>query len=546
MRFLRLLLLIGGLLAPACAHAQAQANLQVIPGSPNQLTLSVGVTPLEIGSWPTGGLFTPFANQLTKSEATTYSVLAADRGYLLTFTNIAPVTVNLTTTLYAAGFVLDVQNNGSSTVALTPSSGMINGTSSLSLSAGQGVHVAFDGTNYTAITGFSTASAGVTSIAGLTGVVTAPQAAGLFCPQGDVCVKDYGADPTGATDSTTAIQNALNAVCAGGSVTGTIRFPKGIYKVSSTMTINCAMSLLGDGDRVTFIEPSVATINVFSIPGSNPINFQRMTIIPVSGNMTSGAFLTFGTPSVENDFSIIKDSSFQNCFQCINFVSAAGWVVDRVIFQTAQTNAVEAVVQNQFHADNGDATIINSTFLSTFGNGVIGVQYISSGGLRIVNNKFNQTDTAIQMVLATGAVTGDFFIQNNSIEGYTSAAITLQRQGATGSFSFVLIQGNEFAPAGATPVAIDVPTDANGTWLNSLNILGNTIGSGSGSSTMIFVNSTNGFIVANNTLNAAANGTVMLNAGSSAAHCFLGPNIGFGATLGSSTNSAGCTTTSPF
>lgn len=359
-------------------------------------------------------------------------------------------------------------------------------------------------------------------------------------------VTDFGADPTGTIDSTTTIQAALTQACAAKTPSATVRLPAGVYKVSSTITIACSLSIIGDGDRVTFIEPSVATITVFSIPGPNPISLQRLTIIPVSGNMTSGAFIQFGTALVENDFSVIRDVTFQNCFQCINFVSAAGWVIDRAIFQTAQTNAVEVVVQNQFHADNGDATITNSTFLSTATNGVVGVQYISSGGLRIVNNKFNQPDTAIQMVLVNGATTGDFFIQNNSIEGYASAAITLQRGGVTGSFSFVMIEGNEFAPAGSTPSAINVPTDANGAWLNSLIISNNVIGSGASSSTMIFVNSTIGFIVSHNTVAAAANGTVILNAGSSASSCFLGPNIGFGATIGSSVNSASCTTTSPF
>lgn len=48
-----------------------------------------------------------------------------------------------------------------------------------------------------------------------------------------VNVLDFGADPTGTLDSTTAIQNAINAVGAGGYV----YFPAGTFKISSTIVI---------------------------------------------------------------------------------------------------------------------------------------------------------------------------------------------------------------------------------------------------------------------------------------------------------------------
>jgi len=76
-------------------------------------------------------------------------------------------------------------------------------------------------------------------------------------------VTEYGADPTGTTDSTSAIQNAINALPSGGSATGfvissgggTIYFPKGTYKVSSTLTVNNGLvRLIGDGRWSTVIK----------------------------------------------------------------------------------------------------------------------------------------------------------------------------------------------------------------------------------------------------------------------------------------------------
>ena len=49
---------------------------------------------------------------------------------------------------------------------------------------------------------------------------------------GEVNVLDYGADPTGATESHTAIQAAVNAVGAKGA----IYIPDGTYKVTETIT----------------------------------------------------------------------------------------------------------------------------------------------------------------------------------------------------------------------------------------------------------------------------------------------------------------------
>lgn len=51
-------------------------------------------------------------------------------------------------------------------------------------------------------------------------------------------VVDYGADPTGGSDSTTAIQNAVNWTSSANR--GTIYFPPGSYKTSAPITFNAA------------------------------------------------------------------------------------------------------------------------------------------------------------------------------------------------------------------------------------------------------------------------------------------------------------------
>ncbi len=75
---------------------------------------------------------------------TSTTTVAGSQQYLAnTATLASPITTPF------SGFI---QNNGTAVVAVTPSSGLINGVASINLFPGQGVTIATDGTNFTAIT----------------------------------------------------------------------------------------------------------------------------------------------------------------------------------------------------------------------------------------------------------------------------------------------------------------------------------------------------------------------------------------------------------
>ena len=63
----------------------------------------------------------------------------------------------------------------------------------------------------------------------------------------DAVATDFGADPTGMKDSTSAIQSALNSVQSLGG--GSVFLPIGKYLVSSTITIPSYVSLVGDWNK---------------------------------------------------------------------------------------------------------------------------------------------------------------------------------------------------------------------------------------------------------------------------------------------------------
>ena len=61
-----------------------------------------------------------------------------------------------------------------------------------------------------------------------------------------VNVIDFGADPTGATDSTSAIQAAIDSI-----TNGTVYFPNGTYSINTTLNIDAgtkiSLNLVGNG-----------------------------------------------------------------------------------------------------------------------------------------------------------------------------------------------------------------------------------------------------------------------------------------------------------
>lgn len=68
-----------------------------------------------------------------------------------------------------------------------------------------------------------------------------------------VSVKDFGAKGDGVTDDTAAIQAAIDAVYSSSPQGGTLYFPKGTYKVTTSIYQKPRVSFLGDGSRQSTI-----------------------------------------------------------------------------------------------------------------------------------------------------------------------------------------------------------------------------------------------------------------------------------------------------
>jgi len=90
-----------------------------------------------------------------------------------------------------------------------------------------------------------------------TGSTTARTLANRFADV--VNVLDFGADPTGVVDSSTAFQNALNLIQSR-SNGGTLFIPAGNYLVNTTLTYsNNSLTIVGENEKVTNIIKSSGT-----------------------------------------------------------------------------------------------------------------------------------------------------------------------------------------------------------------------------------------------------------------------------------------------
>ena len=131
---------------------------------------------------------------------------------------------------------------------------------------------------------------------GGTGAVARTTASKL---QESVSVLDFGADPTGSTDSATAINNALTAVGNAGG--GFVLLPAGTYLVGSTLNIPDYTALKGVDQKATIIKlKASANVNIIqkaSAATGLGAGLYDLTINGNDANNTNGGIYWAGASS---------------------------------------------------------------------------------------------------------------------------------------------------------------------------------------------------------------------------------------------------------
>lgn len=269
-------------------------------------------------------------------------------------------------------------------------------------------------------------------------------------------VKWWGAVGDGITDDLNAIQAAGNSIPEEG---GSLYFPAGIYYSSSTINIPNPTFLIGDSGFAyqfgmggippfwgSIITTDNATDDLFFFQKScsfSDISFRNTSATePTSGiglNLNHAGSFSMHNVSILGFYDNLKINKGTRW----NISSFNSWFPKHYGIHIINPNDVIG------WTDTGDTSITGGSVI-TNKNGVTGIKYESSGGLKITNFKINPlqtTRTGIGIDVDIIPVGTSILLLNNvSIEGYSGNGLKVRRQiGAT--FGKIIVTGCQMFPA---------------------------------------------------------------------------------------------------
>lgn len=294
-------------------------------------------------------------------------------------------------------------------------------------------------------------------------------------------VLDYGATGDGVTNDTAALQAAINAATTSKK---RLYIPAGTY-LYTTLAVSDEFAISGDGNSSN-LRTTQAFNGGITVTTNSPVIFENLALTAV-GPQIAGALLTITDSTFENGLSTFRNVNFINHYIALRFVRAATWSVMDCYFETAGVDAASThiSIQNDRNPDSGDSNIIGNVFYYSNNIGTH-IRQISSGGTKIIGNKFLFGAAHYRMVLAAGANTYDLIFANNSSE-FASEGNMVFDAGAGASWANIQIQNNQFT---ITAAKFGILFNDNGfTWADGICIGGNIFGS-TGAATAMALNRT--------------------------------------------------------
>lgn len=413
---------------------------------------------------------------------TTYTVIAADYGQLITLNNAAAVAVSLPQGTAANGFFpfnVWMLNLGNGTVTVTSTGSNIAGQSSLSLPPNTATHIVSDGTNYQAI------------------VVAASTAASN---PNLISIKSQGAVCDGVTDDTAKIQAAGNAAIAAGkqlfidpSTTGCVISQAGVNAWCLQWT--APIQIVGlPGFSILLPAAGLAnTVDIIDVIG-NSNGAQRLVVDgvfignPSNGTRTGRHALRLDTPNANQGF--LRPQISRNYFATPTSGTGTSIFVSNNAGNnanggTAYANISENLIGSGISLNSaGDSnaiihnTITSNGALTPINVGIYANLVSGAGNLQVNRNNCGINQTCLQIDCAnTYTVTHNEFEHNNA--GSTNALINLSAGVCAilgGSINTNELTITNLGATGNHPLAILVANNNNGVNIdaNQINVFVST------------------------------------------------------------------------
>jgi Pectate lyase superfamily protein/F5/8 type C domain len=286
----------------------------------------------------------------------------------------------------------------------------------------------------------------------------------------------YDADPTGATDSTTALQNAINAASAAGQG---LYIPAGTYTVSSPLNVD-NVTIEGAGEWYTTLTGSDVEFAADQNPASTNVNVSNLSIfgqVSTRNNGTSdytafnGGFTnsTIDDVWIQNEKSGVFDIGPASGLTFEN-TRIQDLTADGINLDAADGAVTGSTVENNFIRNTGDDGIALWSAAAADTNDTVTQNTVDSPGL--ANN-----------LGVYGGGAGDE-ITNNLLQDTVQFGGGLEISQNYGSVAFsgtLTISGNEFMRTGQFDPGWDYGTGAiwiypaQGSIDSTINITDNTI-----------------------------------------------------------------------
>jgi len=320
-------------------------------------------------------------------------------------------------------------------------------------------------------------------------------------------------------DEGTDTLNIQAAIDDAEAVNGRVFVPSGTYTITSALTITASIEIFGASRSATIIQTASTTINIFDINAAGPIIIKNLTIQNTGGGgtPTDGAGIYVAAPSTNNGFSRFDNLQINGMYRGIYFVEAALWTVSDCYIVN---NILEGInVSNVYSADTGDSTITRCVFDNSDTSGTYAIHQLSSGGLRIINNKILGHQWGYFLDILSGVTTSILLIEGNSIENYATSGIHLT-ESSGGTFLRIIIDGNQITSAKGEGINIGEGSGELTNFIISDNII--TIGANEFG---IVLNDGDNFIISGNEIYGANSGDVGIGISSGCANGFVYGNL---------------------
>lgn len=278
----------------------------------------------------------------------------------------------------------------------------------------------------------------------------------------------YNADPTGQTDSTNAIQNALTAAAANG---GSVSIPAGTFVYSNMLNANgIAVTGVGKASILKATNPANEAIHLTGTGGS----LSNFAMTSAATTRSDGAWQTA---------MVWVDGATNFTVQGLTITGSASAGIFNNGGQggTIQNNTVQNTLADSITNTNGaNGTLITGNLVT--GSGDDGISIVSYAGGPIVQNITVKNNTVTGQVWGRGlsVVGGNNITYTGNVvdnpDSYADLYIASESEYNTLGVANVTATGNTFRDGGPSQGTVTVYNSQGSTYnITGLNINGNQV-----------------------------------------------------------------------